>query len=187
MNFKKILFLFLALLLPAAVFIFLKLFGKNEFAVPPLFQDVVEVHAGCESFAYHTPYVIHDSVLSTLSWSRNDSITLVVFEDALEENKKKISTQVNRIFTEFPTEKVHFFSHFEEFSTEKELPHSRVSILKINNNQFSTFKNCIFLLKPSDNVVMIDSKRRIKGQYNLLDLEDADRLMTEMKIILKKY
>ena len=45
---KKTLFLFLALVLPIGIFLFLKFFGRNEFSVEPLYTRVYpEVTEGC--------------------------------------------------------------------------------------------------------------------------------------------
>ena len=71
-RFIKVLFLFLALGLPIVVFVFLKLFGKNQFAVAPLFQDSIQSPVGCNSFAYQTPYTIPDSLLTKLEWNSID-------------------------------------------------------------------------------------------------------------------
>jgi hypothetical protein len=163
MNFKKLLLLFLALLLPVVIFLFLKGFGSNQFDVPPLFQDVVDNPVGCDSTEYVFPYKINDSVLADISWRNSDSLTLVVYNDSTI-GGGKISNQVDRIRTEFPKEK-----------------------LNLINNTNQTFRNCAFLLKASDNVVLIDSKKRIRGQYNLNDLDEADRLIMEVKILLKLY
>ncbi len=186
--FKKVSFLFLALLLPIAIFIFLKSFGENEFAVPPLFREVVDGPVECKSFVYKSPYTIHDSVLSHVGWIKNDSIAVLVFDDAVLKNQHEKSVQVNRIFTEFPPEKFHIVYLSEKYDVEKTKPSgNKLIIFKAVHELFFTYRNCVFLLKPSDNVVMVDSKMRIRGQYDLTDLEDADRLIMEMKIILKKY
>ncbi len=164
MNFKKILFLFLALLLPVIIFLFLKQFGSNQFDVPPLFLEAFEKPSGCSSYEYAAPYAISDTSLAELDWSKNDSLTIVLFDAASVEDGKKMSIQQIRLRTEFPDEKL--------------------SVVKSNA---VILRNCIFLLKQGDNAVMIDAKRRIRGQYNLLDLEEADRLIMEIKIILRKY
>jgi hypothetical protein len=46
---------------------------------------------------------------------------------------------------------------------------------------------CIFLLKAPYDVVMIDRKGLIRGQFVSDNREEIDRLMTEIDIILKKY
>jgi hypothetical protein len=160
MNFKKILFLVLALLLPIAVFLFLKSFGKNEFAVEPLFQKEVLKPTNC-SFTYQVPYVINDSILTQLNWSEDDSLTVLIFDQSA--NKKNLA-QETRLKTELP---------------------GNVSF--IANIAGTTEMSCAFLLKANDNAVLIDSKKRIMGQYDLTDLDEADRLIMEANIILKKY
>ncbi len=56
---KKIAYLFLALLLPGIIFIFLKKFGKNEFDLPV--YDVAQASSACP-YAYQSPYVLPDSL-----------------------------------------------------------------------------------------------------------------------------
>jgi len=70
---KKII-LFAALPLPVLIFIFLKLFGKNEFEVPVYWSDGVNV-AGCKS--QPAPYVLPDSALNAWGW-KGDKATLIV-------------------------------------------------------------------------------------------------------------
>lgn len=60
LNSKKILYLFLALLLPGLIFVFLKQFGKNEFALPVYYQEGVDV-SDCNR-SYPTPYLLPDSL-----------------------------------------------------------------------------------------------------------------------------
>jgi hypothetical protein len=42
------------------------------------------------------------------------------------------------------------------------------------------------LAEPFD-AVLVDSKRRIRGQYDLKDRDEVDRLITEVAIIFKQY
>ena len=72
--FKKIIVLFLALLLPVAIFIFLKSFGKNEFEVKPMFQDAVNQPTDCSSFKYQTPYQVAEDYLTGPFWKESNLI-----------------------------------------------------------------------------------------------------------------
>lgn len=188
-GFKKGLFLFLALLLPVIVFVFLKLFGKNEFGVEPLFQDTVESRNGCSSISYLTPYTIPDSTLAKLDWNKNDFITLIIFDDKDAGNRVKKHSQLERITEEFETEKLRVFCLVENGETQwLNNVAERLSVIQLSAEELSSTKNCVFLLKESDNAVIIDSKKRIRGQYNLNDLEDADRLYVhELNILFKRY
>lgn len=185
---QKALFLFLALLLPVIIFVFLKSFGKNEFDVTPLFQDSVESSGDCaSSFRYNTPYVIPDSVISRLSWQENDSLAFVIFDDAPPQHRRVITNQIERLLTEFPGQEVSLMHHDEESGMNKRSQIEGVTFVNVDRNQYLTIRNCIFLLKPTDNSLLVDKKGRIRGHYNLANLEEADRLIMELKIILKNY
>jgi hypothetical protein len=186
MNSKKPIFLFLALVLPVAVFVFLKFFGKNEFAVPVLFDDGIATPVGCESFRYDVPYSVPDTILAKFSWSSNDSILLVVFSGTTNAEQQEQSIQLNRIFTEFPSDNFKIILLSETDKTEQsEL--ENVRLIPVNWQEESSARSCVFLLKPTDNTVLLDSKKRIRGQYNTANREEVDRLIMEIKIMLKKY
>lgn len=184
---KKILFLFLALLLPVLIFLFLKSFGKNEFDVPVLFADSVTIPVGCKSYFYKAPYVIPDSVLQDISWSENDSLTIVVFEDGNKVNQNERKIHVTRIFTEFKTELLHVV-HIYSNATVSDRKVDRLTTISLMEDEFFRVRNCIFLLSSESDAVIIDRKKRIRGQYNLSKREDADRMiMEEMNILFKRY
>jgi hypothetical protein len=164
------------------------LFGKNEFGVVPLFQESVESPTGCPS-VYRAPYNVPDSALVKLGWNRSDSITLVIFDDRDHDNRVKKHSQVERITKEFETEKLRVFCLVENGETQwLNNVAERLSVIQLSAEELSSTKNCVFLLKESDNAVIIDSKKRIRGQYNLHDLDDADRLYVhELNILFKRY
>jgi hypothetical protein len=58
---RKVVLLFLALLLPGLVFVFLRFFGKNQFEVPVYHQDSLAAPAYCHA-PVSLPYVLPDSV-----------------------------------------------------------------------------------------------------------------------------
>jgi hypothetical protein len=167
------------------VFIFLKSFGKNEFAVTPLFQDSMVAPTDCNA-EYNTPYTIADSVLAKIQWSKEDSVFMVVFYDFKEGNQQELLLQINRILKEVKDPHLRVLSISVE-NSDKGIIKNGTKNLFLANAELATMMNCIFLLKKSDNTIVIDSKKRIAGQYNLLDREDSDRLILELKILLKKY
>jgi hypothetical protein len=184
---KKVLFMFLALLLPVLIFLFLKSFGKNEFAVPILFADSVSAPVACAVYTYKAPYVIEDSVLQKLEWNSNDSLTLIVFEDGNKVNQHERKIQLERVFTEFkkvPLQVIRVHNNQPVVPNEGKA----LSDLSLPEPDFQTFRNCVFLLSTANDAVIIDRHKRIRGQYNLLKREDADRMiMQEMNILLKRY
>lgn len=165
MRRKKILFLTLALLLPVAIFIFLKIFGRNEFDVPVMHQEgKVDAPENCH-FNYTTPYLIPDSISTSFKLNAADSLYVIYFEPALNVPLKRVSVE------------------FDEASI-KIISPSGLSVLKTDVN---VLKECILLMKPPHSVVLIDNQNRIRGYYDGSDRDEMDRLIVEMKIILKRY
>ena len=163
MKNTKALFLFLALILPVCVFLFLKFFGRNEYDVKPLFWDSLPP-ADTKCPPVTVPYVVSDSVRSQLL-VEHDSLVVIAFKDEADINS---SNQMKRI-----TEEV------------SNLP---LTLLTFSGSERHLFwKNCVFFLKGSQDMVVVDRRGRIRGQYMSTDREDADRLLTEVTIILKRY
>lgn len=160
---QKTIFLFLAFVLPIAIFIFLKLFGRNEFVVHPLFFDKMpESVEGCPSVT-SLPYHIPDSVGDQLSISQ-DSLSVIFFG----EMERESNNQYKRVEDETLGDPVH--------------------VIRLSDNaRFTYWQHCVFFLKDSLDVVTVDKNGIIRGQYVSADREDIDRLLTEITIILKKY
>ena|SRR3989337_429019 len=159
---QKNIFLFLALLLPVCIFLFLKFFGKNEFSVPPLYSIIYpEKIDGCENKIV-LPYVIPDSVKLSFDVQK-DSLSLIYFGE-LRENSAVQLKRVNQDFGD--AVRVHIVSPSGES-------------LKL--------KKCVFFLKDPFDLVLIDPSGTIRGQYIAADREEIDRLLTELTILLKRY
>jgi hypothetical protein len=162
MKKQKALFLFLALILPICIFIFLKLFGKNEFAVQPLYSDTYPDSGDCK-ISVTLPYSIPDSVSRQLPLSK-DSLVLIVFG----EMNVDATNQLKRIETEFGDDPMALFF--------------------VSSPEKSVYwRKCVFFLKDPFDLVLVDRNGVIRGEYQSDDREDVDRLLTEVTIILKKY
>jgi hypothetical protein len=164
MHGKKILFLFLALLLPICVFLFLKIFGKNEFAVQPLFQDTIpEGFTRCAPIKL--PYKLELEILQQLV-TPGDSLGLIYFKK--DNPSRESENQLTRIGKEFEKDNVKLTVAADGTASDQS-------------------KECTFLLKAPYDLVLIDRKGVIRGQYVSHDRDEMDRLITEVDIILKKY
>jgi hypothetical protein len=163
MKGKKILLLFLALMLPACVFLFLKFFGKNQFDVPLLYQEG-KIDAGNCEINYPTPYVLPDSFMNAFNNKEKASVLLLDFSDS--------KTNFDRVQQEF---------------NEDQVAIKHISSLNNDLSKRNFIRDCIVLLKAPSNLVLIDSLKRIRGYYNSNNREDIDRLLLELNIILKNY
>jgi hypothetical protein len=157
MKIKKSILLSLALLLPVSIFVFLKIFGQNQFDVPvPYASGVAEKPAGC-SFDYGVPYYLPDSVFNAIS-----PVTAHVYVVNFSPEEKVVS---DRVSEEFESRDVRIVS--PAFSDQT--------------------KKCALLLKKPYDVVLIDEQKQIRGFYVANTREEIDRLLIEISIILKKY
>lgn len=166
---KKSVYLFLALLLPAIIFVFLKYFGKNEFAIPVYYQngiDSVSVSCGGD---YAKPYALPDSILIVIDAAKK-SARVVAFEPT-----QTSGIELNRL--------TDIFSQ-EEFTT---VFVQQGDPSGISDTRYKRWTSCIFFIKKPYNAVLVDEENRIRGYYAVDNREEMDRLILEMQILLKKY
>ena len=108
MKSKQIFILLLALILPALVFVFLKMFGRNEFNVAPLFAESVPAVEGCEKTPV-APYAIQSETLRSLDIAI-DSIACVSFApsspDRLARVREAYSSNPLQIITREPSKEI---------------------------------------------------------------------------------
>jgi hypothetical protein len=154
----KWILLCIALFLPISIFVFLKMFGMNEFQVPILFQSEVPSCNDSTTFPYHVPNHVVDQYGGVTS----DSLLLLFFGEKGEQS----SRQIKRVSSALGA-----------------LPVKIVVEVDFDGVQ----KRCAFLMPPAKDVVLVDGERNIRGQYASSDREDMDRLLTEISIILKRY
>jgi hypothetical protein len=159
MKTKQPILLFLALLLPIAVFLFLKMFGRNEFRVPALFVDALpEISSDCSN-PRTLPYRIQSEETQRLGISI-DSLACVVVSKGQQKDR------LSRVREEFTGKPLQFFTLTDSTSRSRE---------------------CIFLLQEPFDVALVDRRGQIRGQYNSSERDEVDRLITEIAIIFKEY
>ncbi len=163
---RKFIYLFLALLLPGLTFLFLKRFGKNEFTLPTYYQhaaDSLNVICGTR---YDQPYELPDSVLQQAGWEGRPA-SLFVFQKEVIENKE--------------------FARMPDSFDQKEYQVVEVNPEKMGEARSARWSSCVFMVHAPRNAVLVDSEKKIRGYYVIGSREEADRLILEMEILLKKY
>jgi hypothetical protein len=155
---KKPIILFLALLLPACVFVFLKNFGENQFDVAPLFStELPEGFSACGDsleLPYHVPTTFQSKFLTSTM-----AVTLVYIQStgddlsrALDKVKDKYGDKINYQAAEW-----------------------------------SQDIKCALLLTAGYDIVIVDKNAVIRGQYKSDNRDEIDRLMMELSILFKDY
>ncbi|MFZ1808763.1 MAG: hypothetical protein WAU36_16150 [Cyclobacteriaceae bacterium] len=173
---RKGLLLFLALLLPIIIFVFLHFFGKNEFDVPVLYQTAEELPANCE-LEVSFPYKVKSDKVDIAGGAVvlfSSGLSTEVLDDAL--------FQLSRLKDEFGSEapRVIVLRNGED-----ELPVLENEIVLVTS-EYELEQQCVFLAK-SNRIVLIDTDAHIRGLYPDASLKEIDRLILELKIIFKQY
>jgi hypothetical protein len=160
LSMKKII-LILALLVPIGIFVFLKFFGKNEFTIPVYYEGGVDNPPAVCNRTYDSPYLVSATTLNTIGWNGRNVLLVAdssgVVQKALLSLEKKISNEIQSLF---------------------------LKGLEVDQNELLT---CDLLLESPWKVVLIDDQRRIRGYYDPSDRDEMDRLVVELKILLKQY
>ncbi len=164
---KKLTYLFLALLLPGLIFVFLKYAGSNRFDIPIYYQEgPVPTSENC-AVVGPAPYRLPDSLWNYFGRPRKMASVLIFSTGALIPGE--ISDE---IWNEIGKDKVTF---------------DRDRSLGTDSSALYRWQACVFLVKPPWQTVLFDSLGRIRGYYDLRSREEVDRLRVELKILVEHY
>ena len=172
MKSKSTVFLFALLILPVLIFLFLKIFGSNEFEVPVLYQSQNDMGVSCAD-SLDFPYQIEKS---DLFYSTEDSLLLVCFNDGADEDNRINLLTVCENLSNLPV-------RFIVISKAKTGIDCGISFV---SDEIEKLKSCVFLLPESNDMVLVDQEMQIRGFYSL-SRDEADRLAVEIDILLKNY
>jgi hypothetical protein len=196
---KKFIFLILTLAIPVSIFLFLKIFGNNEFEVPVFFEEGL-TDCGDSKQPHIIPSLefINTSDVTVNTKHMDGFMVFAVFKSEDMDRLDEYIIQLVRIQDAFyeigsPT----FILIAQE---ENQLPliagklediglqpkHYQLGFL--GQKQWSEFLKCGLGLQNYDtaNLVLTDPKRRIRGMYDVMDLEQTEQLILELKILRKK-
>lgn len=155
-NSKKVLFLFLLLLFPVLVYLFLQGFGKNEYNIPILWETGVE---GNECIPKSDSlYKIPGSIRKIIG---GENKSVVVITDSSLHNREVVREIEKKIVKKLGS--FVFLSSLPEGSRK--------------------MTECFLLMQPHTNAVLIDKKNRIRGYYQLSKRKECERLEDEFSIL----
>lgn len=190
---KKIFLLFLVIALPALIFLFLKAFGSNEFTIPVYYEQGLgdSLSTPCLDRAAEQ-YIVKDPALplgklKIVHFERMDGPVLKTRLEELE--------RVQDVF--YDIDDIQLLTHLNGSSIKaKDISDydKRIQFLdqfwKINEMDSSTWaelKYCGVAMSSLDNrVVLVDEENKIRGYYNILEREETDRLILELRILDSK-
>lgn len=203
--------LFVLVALPALVFVFLKLFGRNHFEVPrfnPVTNAAGEVVKVGNDTVFRAVATIEmqDSKGLKVVVPANQHISVLAFvEDSCEADCQKRQKQLLRLQEMFGANKeVKLFSilsinsgqKLNELASQFKANATKWQFVRTSSERINAFKSKeIFLKNPTlsktfdfdKSFVLIDKQHFVRGFYNGTNPEDVDRLSVEIKILLDNY
>lgn len=189
---KKWLFLFLMLALPVLIYLFLQAFGDNRFDIPVYYENGIEQPLdGCMKGP--------DSTNFKIEHIRTDLEGIVVYGFAMgkgftNDELNNIRVFLNRyndvqgVTLSILTTDMMLISDLEESILQRQI---------VTKKGLLAYARCMLQVDlaydmESANLaprqfVLCDQQKRIRGYYNVDDLEEMDRLNTEIDILMNQY
>jgi len=170
-KFFKATVLSATLLIPIAIFLFLKFFGDNRFDIPVYYEDGKPDHfKECRADQKEGQYYVQTT----------GDIQLPATFLFLEGDKSFSGLDVSNIHNRLK-ESVGPINHvvFSIDSTEG-ISQSKY----LDSSAFVQQMRCNFVTDTVNQFILVDSERKIRGYYNT-DREEVDRLIVELKILLE--
>ena len=177
--------LFVALLLPVVIFLFLKLFGENKFDIPVYYQNQEEIVSdiSCVNANIKAPYIVDlfNADLfkgPMLNQIKDDQIILLAYFDSKDNSdlSYKIKRLQERLGEDY--QMILFVDSLvdEDFSSQL--------LINTEVEYVASFWKCALLNDDYHQWVLLDTQKRIRGYYDSSEKE-MDRLIVEMAILIK--
>lgn len=205
-NFRKAGLLILTLVIPALVFVFLKLFATNHYDLPYYHPQVTPAGEIVKSNGDTAFYQVPEITLKTtdgkpfVAQFKNGRMTVVNFlPQECDDSCKIVLGQIERIAALKETiPNLQVVTLAENWDSKRPIYPSLMdsnSWLILMGSTAEVREICKRVLKMETKVpkaktnslesklVLVDTKGQIRGYYNLSDLEETDRLMGEIKIL----
>ena len=187
---KKGVFLFLLILLPILIFLFLKGFGRNEFSIPIYYEQGLgdSLNTPCldqakQQYYVNSPFTAENKI-QIIHFERIDGpLTLFRMEELErvqdvfgEDPEVELITSVNDVSMTLQAiedykNRVQFFDGFWKRQA-------------LDSMSWASLKYCAMAMSNLDNrVILVDKKNRIRGYYNIAVRDETDRLILELRIL----
>lgn len=186
--------LFLMVGLPVGIYLFLQAFGENKFEIPVYFQNGYDsINGNCESLPENYFVPVFTGGHPTSAEQRNSIRVYQIATSKCEEcnlmlnNIKSIQDRLSQTGFQY----IIFKSDTVEFPNDRI---NNIIIISAKSSEIETYARCQLMLDSqiegeqnqiNRHIILLDKQSRIRGYYDLYDLMDVDRLVTEMTILLQ--
>ncbi len=189
---KKFIFLILTLAIPVSIFLFLKIFGNNEFEVPVFFENGIP---GCPESTKPHQVSLAGLSLDNLSGILNGDL---IFGVLAERDSSKLHDRVIQLvriqdaFYETGSPTFVLLTDQKDYSQAIISQFEEVGLLAKNyqliveeQEAADLFLKCELGIEDGseDKLVLVDPGKRVRGIYDGLELDQTEQLILELKIL----
>ncbi len=187
--------LFLILILPFMVYLFLKIFGENKYEIPVFYENGITL-SDCYR-DQNNPFLVQDLEIFNEEPGKHpvllEKASLIFVYSSLNPSAEFCLNELSRLMQT----KLSGFNLQVLALSDSKVPAVGNGIIFINGNTESIIRyvNCGLVMsqKPdtviTDNlhwIVLVDSKKQIRGYYDSTDYEEYDRLAAEVDILVNE-
>ena len=179
---KKIYIITAIIAFPIALIFFFQFFSEGRYDIPIYYQKGVRLDTlmktACIEREAEQYYVLNSLLMKNIHriihFERFDGPVLKTRLEELErvQNAHSMEDRVKLLSFINSSTRVHFYEPFWK-------------IKGLDSAAWARLKFCDLVMSKLDNrVVLVDSKNRIRGYYNIMEREETDRLIAEVSILL---
>lgn len=208
MKKPKILILLFTLSFPVILYLFLRSYGENEFALPVFFESEERMYCNDSSATAKSLQVFNLNQKDTMSLNDvyKTDFKVIHLPNNQDSEIQALKNELNRVLNTFNELSISIISldsydanrgRLKEYSNF--LPHDRTKTYLYSGNEKAKYVNCVYVFPtedwngmhpseqtiPIDNtLVLLDKENKIRGYYNGYETKEVDRLILEIRVLL---
>ncbi len=186
---KKAVLLFLTIGLPVVIFLFLKGFGNNQYTIPVLYEQGLgdSLSTPCLD-QKKQQYVVNNELIpegmKIIHFERLDGPVLKTRLEELERVQDVFYNDEDISLNTFVNANTISVTDIQDYDQRIQFLDGFWKKSELDSTSWANLKYCAMAMTNLDNrVVLIDKKNRIRGYYNILEREETDRLILELRIL----
>lgn len=194
MKVRKTFLLFVVLLFPVIIYLFLQGFGKNQFDIPIYYETGIDTTiVGCGAInvigQYYVPKL--EDMDTAISGFKEIERGIVLYDlhGSITGGSKLAKNNALSFLNKFKDEdRISILSLYEGSIPEQKFDkNENFNLISIDSSIREYYAKCNLILDSTipSMLVLVDEKRRVRGYFDSSQLEEIDRLNTELYILLE--
>lgn len=208
MKKSKILILTITLTFPVILYLFLRSYGQNEFALPVFFEKEEKMYCKDSSVNKDSIQVFEMNLQDSFKLKElyTADYKVIHFPDVEDSEIQTLKNELNRVLNTFDELSINILSLKPHPSINDSslnympfLPENRSKTYLYSEKDKHVFVSCMYAFPTIDwngkhpseetiaidhTLVLLDDKNKIRGYYDGYETKEVDRLILEIRVLL---